>query len=147
MNFVTHSAEETIALGRKIGARLRPGDIIAMEGTLGAGKTTITKGIASALGINEPVTSPTFTLVSEYAGSMLLYHMDVYRIDTAEDFYSIGAEDMLYGSGVCIIEWSEKIRAELPDSAITVRLQANADNSRSIAISNWPYAKIEGNET
>ena len=87
LTFTTHSADETIALGEKIGSLLKKGDVIAMQGTLAAGKTTITKGIAQALGINDTITSPTFCLISEYEGKKLpLYHMDVYRLDSEEDF-------------------------------------------------------------
>ena len=104
LTFTTHSAEETILLGTKIGLKLKPGDIIAMQGTLAAGKTTITKGIAQALGIDDTITSPTFCLISEYYGKMPLYHMDVYRLDGIEDFVNLGTDDMLYGDGVSIIE-------------------------------------------
>lgn len=122
---------------------LKSGDIIAMEGTLAAGKTTITKGIALGLGITEDITSPTFTIVSEYDGRLHLYHIDVYRLDSAEDFVNIGSDEMLYGNGVSIIEWSEKIKEELPQSTITIALQVEKDNSRTINISNWPYGDLK----
>lgn len=138
----TNTADETIALGEKIGACLKPGDILAMEGTLAAGKTTITKGIAKALGVEDTITSPTFCLVSEYSGKMPLYHMDVYRLDGAEDFQGLGVDDMLYGEGVSIIEWSEKIRDELPRKTITIKLEPSDDGSRTITIKNWPYDQI-----
>ena len=99
LTFTTSSAEETITLGEKIGRLLKKGDIIAMQGTLAAGKTTITKGIAKALGITDTITSPTFCLISEYQGTMPLYHMDVYRLDGTEDFINLGTDDMLYGDG------------------------------------------------
>lgn len=120
-----------------LGSFLKPGTIIAMQGTLAAGKTTITKGIAAALGIEETVTSPTFTLISEYEGIMPLYHMDVYRLDSTEDFINLGTEDMLYGNGVSIIEWSEKIMSELPKKTIVLSLEAQDDGSRIINISNF----------
>ncbi len=143
MTFQTKTAEETIQLGEKIGKMLKPGTVIAMEGTLAAGKTTITKGIAKTLGINETITSPTFTLISEYEGNMPLYHMDVYRLDSAEDFLNLGVEDMIYdGKGVAIIEWSEKIRSELPKSTITIRLETIENNERLITIENWPFGEI-----
>ena len=143
MTFQTKIAEETIQLGEKIGKMLKPGTVIAMEGTLAAGKTTITKGIAKTLGINETITSPTFTLISEYEGNMPLYHMDVYRLDSAEDFLNLGVEDMIYdGKGVAIIEWSEKIRSELPKSTITIRLETIENNERLITIENWPFGEI-----
>ena len=135
MTFVTHSAEETIQLGKKIGSLLQPGAIIAMEGNLAAGKTTITKGIAESLGIEETITSPTFTLISEYEGKMPLYHMDVYRLDSCEDFINLGVEDLMYGEGVSIIEWSERVREELPKSTITLRLEVREDGGRD-----WSWA-------
>ena len=89
------SSEETIRIGEKIGSHLQKGDIIALQGFLAAGKTTITKGIALGLGIDEDVTSPTFTLISEYYGRLPLYHFDVYRLDSVEDFLNLGSEEML----------------------------------------------------
>lgn len=108
-----------------------------MQGTLAAGKTTITKGIARALDIDDTVTSPTFCLISEYEGTMPLYHMDVYRLDSVEDFINLGTEDMLYGKGVTIIEWSEKIMSELPRETIILYLEAQNDGSRIITITNF----------
>lgn len=145
MTFITHSTEETVALGMSIGAKLRAGDVIAMQGALAAGKTTITKGIAVALGVNETITSPTFCLISEYAGTVLpLYHMDVYRLDGVEDFANTGASDLLYGSGVCIIEWSEKIMEELPKHTIVLRLETVGESSRDrkITLENWRYGEL-----
>ena len=142
MTFVTKTAEETITLGKRIGEKLTPGAVLALEGTLAAGRTTITKGIAEALGITENITSPTFTLISEYEGRLPLYHMDVYRLDSAEDFINLGTEDLLYGKGISIIEWSEKVRSELPKSTITVSLEIQQDGSRTITIYNWPYGEI-----
>lgn len=143
MRFRTRTAEETIKLGEKIGAMLQPGTVIAMEGTLAAGKTTITKGIAAALGVEDTVTSPTFTLISEYEGRLPLYHMDVYRLDSAEDFLGLGVEDMIYGGdGVSVIEWSEKVRTELPKDTITIRLEAESDGGRTITVENWPFGEI-----
>lgn len=139
MTFTTHSPEETIELGKKIGNFLQKGDVLAMQGTLAAGKTTITKGIAESLGVKDVITSPTFCLISEYEGKMPLYHMDVYRLDGAEDFANLGTDDMIYGNGVSIIEWSEKIMSELPQKTIKIVITPNEDNSRSITIENWPY--------
>ena len=143
LTFKTSSAEETIALGEKIGKLLKKGDIIAMQGTLAAGKTTITKGIAQALGITETITSPTFCLISEYQGAMPLYHMDVYRLDGREDFINLGTDDMLYGDGVSIIEWSEKIMEELPTSTIILKITPQEDGSRLIEIDNWKNGEIK----
>ena len=113
-----------------------------MQGSLAAGKTTLTKGIAQALGVKDTITSPTFCIISEYEGKMPLYHMDVYRLEGAEDFINLGIDDMLYGDGVCLIEWSEKIMNELPKKTIIVRLNSQQDNSRIIEIENWPYGDL-----
>ncbi len=143
LTFNTNSADETIELGKKIGRLLKKGDIIAMQGTLAAGKTTITKGIAKALGITDTITSPTFCLISEYYGTMPLYHFDVYRLEGTEDFINLGADDMLYGDGVSIIEWSEKIMDELPSRTIILRLTPQEDGSRLIEIENWNNGEIK----
>ncbi len=143
LTFHTKSEQETIQLGEKIGSLLKKGDIIAMQGTLAAGKTTITKGIARALGITDTITSPTFCLISEYYGRMPLYHMDVYRLDGREDFINLGTDDMLYGDGVCIIEWSEKIMEELPSNTIILKLTPQEDGSRIIEIENWNNGEIK----
>lgn len=149
MKFRADSAEETVALGERLGALLHPGDIIALEGNLAAGKTTLTKGIARALGVEETITSPTFCLVSEYAGKLPLYHFDVYRLQGADDFFDVGADEMLYGNGVCVIEWSEKIMEALPERTIRIKIEnetreGSEISSRSISIENWPYEQLGG---
>jgi len=143
LNFHTSSAEETIELGKKIGSLLQKGDIIAMQGTLAAGKTTITKGIAQALGIKDEITSPTFCLISEYEGKMPLYHMDVYRLEGGEDFINLGVEDLMYGNGVSLIEWSEKVMDELPKKTIILKIEPiEGTTERNITLENWPYGEI-----
>ena len=143
MTFHTRSAEETIELGKKIGALLQKGDIIALQGTLAAGKTTITKGIALALGVQDEITSPTFCLISQYEGKIPLYHMDVYRLDGGEDFINLGAEDLIYGNGVSLIEWSEKVMDELPKKTIILKLEAiEGTTERTITLDNWPHGQI-----
>jgi tRNA threonylcarbamoyladenosine biosynthesis protein TsaE len=145
MILFSDSAEQTIELGEKIGRKLQKGDVLAMQGTLAAGKTTITKGIARALGITETITSPTFCLISEYEGNMPLYHMDVYRLGGTDDFINLGVDDMIYGRGVSIIEWSEKIMDELPSNTIIIRLEPEESNDgcrRKITIENWPYGEL-----
>ncbi|MFC2330222.1 MAG: tRNA (adenosine(37)-N6)-threonylcarbamoyltransferase complex ATPase subunit type 1 TsaE [Treponema sp.] len=142
MNFVTSSPEETVELGKKIGSLLKSGDVIAMQGTLAAGKTTITKGIAAALGVDDTITSPTFCLISEYQGKMPLYHMDVYRLNGAEDFAELGTDDMIYGNGVSVIEWSEKIMTELPKKTILLKITPQEDGTRLIEIDNWQNGEI-----
>lgn len=135
MEFTLKSQDETITLGKKFGEKLNKGDVVALDGTLAAGKTYFTKGIAQGLGIEDEITSPTFTIVSEYSGRLHLYHIDVYRLDGTEDFLDLGAEEMLYGTGVCVIEWSEKVKDILPKNTIYVKILINEDFSRKIIIS------------
>jgi tRNA threonylcarbamoyladenosine biosynthesis protein TsaE len=129
------SPEETIALGERIGRRLTRGSVVALKGGLGAGKTCITKGIARGLGIAEEVTSPTYTIISEYQGALPLYHIDAYRIGGDEEFEALGAEELLYGEGVSVIEWSERIPRSLPADAVEVELELTAREGRKIRIS------------
>lgn len=145
MTVHTSSAEETIELGKRLGSFLKKGDVVALQGSLAAGKTTITKGIALALGVEDTITSPTFCLISEYQGKFPLYHFDVYRLQGADDFANLGAEDMIYGDGVCLIEWSEKIMDELPKKTIKIKLDVceSDPNARNIQIENWPYGEIK----
>ncbi len=142
LTFITKTPDETIDLGRKIGRLLKKGDILAMQGTLAAGKTTITKGIAESLGVTDTITSPTFCLISEYEGKMPLYHMDVYRLEGTDDFENLGTDDMLYGEGISIIEWSEKIMDALPKKTIILKLEPQDDGSRIITIQNWQNGDI-----
>ena len=128
------SAADTIELGARIGNRLRPGQVITLEGPLGSGKTTLVKGIARALNIDEAVTSPSFTLISEYQGSLPLYHMDLYRIDEPEEFELLGAEEMMYGGGVTVIEWGEKIKELLPADAVFIRFRMEEDGNREVTV-------------
>ena len=130
----TISAEETIQLGIKIGSKIQKGNIIALKGNLAAGKTTITKGIALALGIESEITSPTYTIISEYMGRIPLYHMDMYRINGVEEFEMLGADEMIFGSGLSVIEWSERIEEYLPENHIIVDIQRQDDGTRLISI-------------
>ena len=114
--YETYSAEETRALGRKIGETALPGDVYTLVGDLGVGKTVFTQGIAEGLGITEPVSSPTFTIVQEYhTGRMPFYHFDVYRIGCVEEMDEIGFDDYVYGEGLTMIEWANLIEEILPD--------------------------------
>ncbi len=131
---ITNTPEDTIKLGTEIGKKLQPGDIIALKGNLAAGKTTITKGIAISLEIEDEITSPTYTIISEYYGKIPLYHMDMYRIEGSEEFEMLGADEMLYGSGISVIEWSERIEEYLPENHIIIDIQRQDDCSRIITI-------------
>ncbi|MBN1649084.1 MAG: tRNA (adenosine(37)-N6)-threonylcarbamoyltransferase complex ATPase subunit type 1 TsaE [Spirochaetales bacterium] len=134
-SFTCITIEDTIRLGKKIGKDLLSGSILALHGQLGAGKTAFTKGIALGLGVEEIVNSPTFTLISEYQGtSVALYHMDLYRIDSYDDFIMIGGDELLYGDGICVIEWAEKIGDDLPDHTMHIFIEINGDLKRTIRI-------------
>ena len=120
----TRKAEETFALGEKIGRQAKPGQVITLVGDLGVGKTVFTKGLAQGLGITEPVSSPTFTIVQEYRdGRLPLYHFDVYRIGDPEEMEEIGYEDYFYGDGVCLIEWADLIEELIPEQAVWVTIE------------------------
>ncbi|MBR3307741.1 MAG: tRNA (adenosine(37)-N6)-threonylcarbamoyltransferase complex ATPase subunit type 1 TsaE [Lachnospiraceae bacterium] len=116
--------EDTLALGRKLGESLPAGSIITLEGELGAGKTVFTKGVALGLGIDETVTSPTFTLLAVYEGGRLpLYHFDVYRIEEPEEMLEVGLDEYLYGDGICVIEWAERIEELLPADCLRISIE------------------------
>ncbi len=134
IKFTTHSADETIALGERIGSRLKGGDIIAYRGGLGAGKTTITHGIAKGMGLKDDVSSPTFALVNEYRGRTNLYHFDMYRINGGLDLETTGFYDYMDSDSVLAIEWSENIANELPDNVITITITRIDDETREIEI-------------
>ena len=134
MRYVTHGPDATEALGRDLAFRLKPGDVIAFFGDLGAGKTAFTRGLARGLGIEEPVTSPTYTIVNEYlSGRMPLFHFDMYRLGSSEELFDIGWEDYLARGGVCAVEWSENVEDAL-EHAIRVSIRRLGDRDREILI-------------
>ena len=121
-------AKDTYALGEKIGQMAKPGMVISLTGDLGVGKTVFTQGLAKGLGIEEPVNSPTFTIVQVYEeGRLPLYHFDVYRIGDIEEMDEIGYEDYFYGEGVCLIEWADLIREILPEQMCRVTIEKNLE--------------------
>lgn len=136
MEYISNSAQETEALGERLAARLRPGDVIAYTGDLGAGKTAFTRGMARGLGVVGRVTSPTFTIVNEYEGGRLpLFHFDLYRMDSPEELFDIGWEDYLARGGVCAVEWSENVSDAMEGDCIRVDIRRGAhDNQRLITI-------------
>ena len=134
MEFMTNSPEQTEAVGVALAKVLQPGTVIAYLGDLGAGKTAFTRGLARGLGIREPVTSPTYTIVNEYtAGRLPLFHFDMYRLASADDLWDIGWEDYLERGGICAVEWSENV-ADALENAITVRIEKTGEESRRITI-------------
>lgn len=133
----TSSPEETFAFARSLGEKAEGGQIYTLNGDLGAGKTVFAQGMAAGLGITDPVTSPTFTIVQEYAGGRLpLYHFDVYRIEEPEEMEEVGFDDYLFGDGVCLIEWAGQVQELLPENIIAVTITKNPEKGFS-------YRKIE----
>jgi tRNA threonylcarbamoyladenosine biosynthesis protein TsaE len=135
VRIIASSPEETMAAGERIASFLHKGSVVALRGGLGAGKTCLTKGIARGLGIREEITSPTYTIVSEYQGALPLYHIDLYRLEGDDDFEALGGEEFLYGEGVSVIEWSERIPRSIPPGALTVEIRAAPNGERSILVS------------
>ncbi|MBQ8233570.1 MAG: tRNA (adenosine(37)-N6)-threonylcarbamoyltransferase complex ATPase subunit type 1 TsaE [Lachnospiraceae bacterium] len=124
----SHSPQETFAIGEQIGKEARPGQVYTLIGDLGVGKTVFTQGVASGLGITEPVNSPTFTIVQIYdEGRMPFYHFDVYRIGDVEEMEEIGYEDCFYGEGICLIEWANLIEEILPEHYIQITIEKDLE--------------------
>ena len=140
MQITTHSADETQALGQKLASRLAPGDVIAYFGDLGAGKTAFPRGLAQGLGITDPVTSPTYTIVNEYlSGRIPLFHFDMYRLSSSDELFDIGWEDYLSRGGVCAVEWSENVEDALQDAIrVTIEKDADEPDTRHITITGGP---------
>ena len=134
MEFITNSPAETERIGAFLAEKLQPGTVIAYRGDLGAGKTAFTRGIAKGLGCRDCVTSPTYTIVNEYlSGRMPLFHFDMYRLASADDWWDIGWEDYLDRGGVCAVEWSENVEEAL-ERFILVNIEKIGDESRRITI-------------
>ena len=128
MTAVSLCPEDTFALGKELGEKAKPGDVICLDGDLGVGKTVFTQGFAAGLGITEPVNSPTFTIVQQYdEGRLPLYHFDVYRIGDISEMDEVGYEDLFFGDGVCLIEWSGLIEEILPEHRTTVTIEKDLE--------------------
>ena len=130
---IIHNKDEIIALGERIGKLAFPNMMITMEGDLGAGKTTMTKGIAKGLGINEIVNSPTFTIMKTYQGRLKLFHLDVYRIENAISDFEL--EEYFEDNGVCVIEWANQIKELLPDELLEISIFDLGDDKRQLELS------------
>ena len=141
IQIITGDANETSAFARGIGEKLREGDILALSGELGSGKTCFTGGLARGLGVNEnyQITSPTFTLINEYPAKYKLYHFDVYRLTGYSDLEDLGYEEYFAGKGVVVIEWAEKIAQIIPDSAIFINFEYIEENKRKITMRALPH--------
>jgi tRNA threonylcarbamoyladenosine biosynthesis protein TsaE len=132
---VTGSAVETGELAQRVGSLLRAGDVVVLAGDLGVGKTVFAKGIARALGITEPVVSPTFTIVREYDAPLPLVHVDVYRLDQMQELHDLGFDDLVGGDAVTVVEWGDRVRAILPPDRLDVLLEAGpTDDQRRVTI-------------
>lgn len=125
-----NNLEETERFGKFLGENLNPGDVLCLNGDLGAGKTTLTKSIALGLGIEDYVTSPTFTIVNEYYGKVNLYHIDTYRLDDKVDVDYLGFDEYFYSEGVTIVEWAEKIKDALPEEYIEINISSKEDKRK-----------------
>lgn len=143
----TNSAGETYALGEKLGRQALPGQIYTLVGDLGVGKTVFTQGLARGLGITEPISSPTFTIIQEYEnGRLPFYHFDVYRIGDIEEMEEIGYDDYFFGDGVTMIEWANLIEELLPDHVIQVTIKKDLDKGfdyRKITVDGLPNTEGE----
>ena len=133
MEYLSHSAEETEAIGEALGRKLRGGSVVAYRGGLGMGKTAFTRGLARGLGCRGRVTSPTFTIVNEYSGATPLFHFDMYRLEDEEALFDIGWEDYLERGGVCAVEWSENVQGAMED-AIVITITRLGEDTRKIQI-------------
>ncbi|MFZ0370083.1 MAG: tRNA (adenosine(37)-N6)-threonylcarbamoyltransferase complex ATPase subunit type 1 TsaE [Halobacillus sp.] len=126
------SPEETMAFAEKLGHRLRKGDVLTLEGDLGAGKTTFTKGLGLGLGVKRTINSPTFTIMKEYMGRLPFYHMDVYRLEDSDE--DLGFEEFFEGDGVCVVEWAHYIEEFLPEERLDITISYDSESSRTISL-------------
>lgn len=134
LHLVTSSEEETRRLGSQLAGLLAPGDVVLLSGPLGSGKTCLTQGIATGLGVREPVTSPTFALVNEYDTTPRLVHMDFYRLERPSEILELGFEEYFYGGGITVAEWPERV-VGLPPEHLRVHLLPLSDRARSLDFS------------
>ena len=137
MNMViTNSAAETRELGKRLAEQLKAGDVILLEGDLGAGKSEFARGVAKGLGVTETVTSPSFTILNVYeSGKLPLYHFDWYRLESSEELYELGMDEYLGGDGVAVVEWAERCPDAVPEKRIRIRLEVTGEETRGIEIS------------
>ncbi len=133
--FIANSPEDTICLGRKIGKLLKAGNVIALVGNLGAGKTVIAKGLCDGLGVKEDyITSPTYTIINQYDGRMPVYHIDLYRLNDSKELYNLGWDEYIYGNGTCIIEWADKAAEMLPEEYLMLNIEVTGKDKREIIL-------------
>lgn len=134
LELISHSPEQTQKFGACIGELCLPGDVFLLVGSLGAGKTCLTQGIAWGLGIKEYAASPSFVVVRELYGRLPLYHIDLYRLDHIEEIFELGLDDYLYGNGICVVEWAEKGLSVLPVEYLLIQISYLSDNERKLQL-------------
>jgi tRNA threonylcarbamoyladenosine biosynthesis protein TsaE len=134
MVFQTKSTSETVRIGKSIGSLLRPGDVVALVGELGTGKTQFIKGLAEGLGVGKPtyISSPSFTLINEYPGRVPFYHIDLFRLESEKEAEELGLEEYFQGEGITAIEWADKIPSLLPKENLSIRIHYTGGNTRSL---------------
>ena len=132
MEYISNSFEETIKLGEAYAKTLSKGDVVLLNGEMGAGKTAFTKGVAKGLGVNDEITSPTYAYMNDYNGK--LFHFDCYRLTSGEDAEGLGLTDYFYANGICVIEWSENIASVLPENCKRVNITTISKNKRRIEL-------------
>ena len=144
LTVTTYSPGQTQAVGKTLGSLAHPGDVFLLSGTLGSGKTCLTQGIAWGMGITGYARSPTFVLVHQYHGAMVLYHIDLYRLDGSSEVIDIGIEEYLDSDGVCVVEWAEKAMDVLPTGYLWVKLDETGDNMRRLTFQGieWRHAGL-----
>ncbi|MEK6530338.1 MAG: tRNA (adenosine(37)-N6)-threonylcarbamoyltransferase complex ATPase subunit type 1 TsaE [candidate division NC10 bacterium] len=134
VRYESRSAEETRQIGEALSKRLKPGDVVATIGELGAGKTCFLQGVVRGLGVTETATSPTFVLINQYRGRLPVYHLDAYRTESLTELLDLGLEEFFYGDGVTVVEWADKLLPLLPAHAIVVTISGLGDEPREILI-------------
>jgi tRNA threonylcarbamoyladenosine biosynthesis protein TsaE len=134
LTFDSKSVEDTNRLAEQVARIVQPGDVLALKGDLGAGKTTFTQAFARALGVQERVNSPTFTLIKEYRGRIPLYHMDLYRLNGEEEAAALGLEEYFDGEGVCIVEWADRLGEALPKDVVHITMEETSPHTRRIRV-------------
>ncbi len=131
---ITVSPEETRKLGEKLAESFSPGSVVALFGSLGSGKTCLTQGICSGLGVKDFVVSPSFVLINEYQGKFRVYHIDLFRLEKLSEIVNLGYEEYFYGDGICIVEWAEKAFELLPEKRLEIHLKILSEKEREIRI-------------
>jgi tRNA threonylcarbamoyladenosine biosynthesis protein TsaE len=137
-HLTAESAEATRRLGARLGRAARAGEVVALYGDLGAGKTCFAQGVAAGLGVEGPVTSPTFIMIAEHAGRLPLYHVDLYRTDRLDEVLALGLDELLDGEGVTVVEWAEKAEPILPARTVRVRIRGAGEEPREIEVEGAP---------